>query len=117
MYKDKEIAYEIKDLFRNKLDKIDAVCFVAISAMVRLTPTQEFVMASMTEIFGGNVAECVTVLATFCDGGKVAVKEALGASPSFQQVKAKIPENRKLVYEFNNSAIFVDPAVDKSNLL
>lgn len=40
----------------------------------------------MTEIFGGNVAECVTVLATFCDGGKLPVKEALGASPSFQQV-------------------------------
>ena len=71
----------------------------------------------MTELFGGDVAQAVSVLATFCDGGEVLVKNALIKSPAFQKVQAKLHPDRKLVYEFNNSAIFVDPAKDPQNLL
>ena len=80
---DKIIANKIRNLFTDRLDKIHAVCFVCISTLERLTAIQEFVLASMTELFGGDVAQAVSVLATFCDGGEVLVKNALFASPSF----------------------------------
>jgi hypothetical protein len=69
----------------------------------------------MTEIFGGDVADCVSVLATFCDGGPVLVTNALAGSESFQQIKKRIPESKDIVYKFNNSAIFVDPKSSTMN--
>lgn len=62
----------------------------------------------MTEMFGGDVAQCVSILATFCDGGPVLVKNALKASDSFKKVMQCNNPHKKLVYEFNNSAIFCD---------
>jgi hypothetical protein len=73
-------------LFANKIDKIHSICFVCISSLERLTSIQEFVLASMTEMFGDDIAQSVSVLATFCDGGDVLVKNALKDSESFQQV-------------------------------
>lgn len=83
---DKVVAKKIKELFSKKLDKIHSIAFVCISSLERLTSIQEYVLASMTEMFGGDVAQCVSVLATFCDGGPVLVKNALNASDSFKSV-------------------------------
>jgi hypothetical protein len=86
-----KIADEIKALFHNELHRIDAICFVCNGSLERLTFEQESNIASMTEVFGENAAQCVSVLATFCDGGAVNVKNALEVSPSFSQIKDKIP--------------------------
>ncbi len=60
------------------------------SSLDRFTSEQEYVLASITEIFGGDVADCVSVLATFCDGGKVLVKNALAASSSFKMIETNM---------------------------
>jgi len=83
---DEIISAKLKSFFSTKLDKIHAICFVCISALERLSPTQEYILAKITEMFGGDVARSVTILATFCDGGPVKVKNALSVSASFNTI-------------------------------
>jgi GTP-binding protein EngB required for normal cell division len=111
---DQKTAAAIKDHFHNKLQRIDALCFVCNSSLERLNSTQEYIIAMMTDIFGDKAAKCISVLATFCDGGAVNVKSALEVSPSFQKVLSKLPKSH--VFEFNNSSLYVDPTADPSNV-
>jgi len=53
---DKIIAKKIKELFSKKLDRIHSIAFVCIMSLERLTSIQEYVLASMTEMFGGDIA-------------------------------------------------------------
>lgn len=83
------ISKKIKELFtadrrgNYHLSELHAVCFVGHSGNERITPTQEYILASITEMFGCDVASHFVIMATFCDGGEVLLKNALNASKSF----------------------------------
>ena len=66
-------------------------------------------MQKVTSMFGGNVAENFVTMATFCDAGKINVKEALEKDPSYRQVLQGRPQR---LYKFQNSATFADPTDD-----
>ena len=66
-------------------------------------------MQKVTSMFGRNVAENFITMATFCDGGKVNVKEALERDPAYQQV---LSGRKQILYKFQNSATFADPSED-----
>jgi hypothetical protein len=46
-------------------------------------------------------------MSTFCDGGKVLIKNALEASELFSPILNS--KNGHILYPFNNSAVFDDP--------
>ena len=65
----------------------------------------------MTEIFGADITNSISILATFCDGGPVLVKNALKISKSYEKIRQFQESNKHIqhVFEFNNSAILSDP--------
>jgi hypothetical protein len=81
---------------------------VCISANERLTASQEYILSNITEIFGGDVSHAISILATFCDGGPVLVKNALDISKSFSKVRESMERRSHIqhIFEFNNSAMF-----------
>jgi len=79
---------------------IDAVGFVVQASLPRLTPLQKFVFDSILALFGKDIAENITVLATFADANAPPVRAALdGSDPP-------VPYNKLL--KFNNSALYAD---------
>ena len=54
-------------------------------------------MQKVTSMFGNNVADNFVTMATFCDGGKVNVKEALERDPAFTQV---LKDRQHILYRF-----------------
>lgn len=41
----------------------------------------------MSEMFGSDITPAISILATFCDGGKILATEALNKSKAFAPVK------------------------------
>ena len=104
------LGVEWQDDFRFKLialedgkgiEHLDAIGFVTQSALVRLTPTQKYVFASILEIFGVDVKENFLIMVTFCDGQKPPVLEA---------VREEIPFSA--YFKFNNSALYTHASDD-----
>ncbi|XP_073348080.1 uncharacterized protein [Pagrus major] len=105
--RDREITEQLRNLFTDQrgVSEIDAICFVAQSALARLTPTQKYVFDSVLSIFGKDVAENIRVLVTFADGQRPPVLEAIKASG----VPCPTTEDGlPLHFKFNNSALFAD---------
>ena len=105
MERDEEIKKQVKEFFSlgggNGIEHLDAVGFVTQSALVRLTPTQKYVFASILEIFGVDVKENFLIMVTFCDGQKPPVLEA---------VREEIPCSA--YFKFNNSALYTHASDD-----
>ncbi|XP_062408008.1 uncharacterized protein LOC134099233 [Sardina pilchardus] len=103
--RDREITEQLRNLFNYDLGvvEIDAVCFVAQAALARLTPTQQYVFDSVLSIFGNDVAENIRILATFADGQRPPVLEAISAAGvPCPKTKQGVP----IHFKFNNSALF-----------
>lgn len=105
--RDKMIVEQLRNLFSAQLgvSEIDAVCFVAQSALARLTPTQKYVFDSVLSIFGKNVAENIRVLVTFADGQCPPVLEAIVSS---DVPCPRTTDGQPVHFKFNNSALFAD---------
>jgi GTP-binding protein EngB required for normal cell division len=54
---DKIIRDQIADTFMNKLNTINAICFVAQSSNARLTINQKYIFTSILDLFGKDVQE------------------------------------------------------------
>ena len=98
--RDIKITEQIKNFFSTPghegIDHIDAVGFVALSSLARLTPTQQYIFDSILSLFGRDIEENIFILLTFADGKK---PQALAAIEEF-----KIP--CKCWFKFNNSVLF-----------
>ncbi|GLD71526.1 uncharacterized protein AKAME5_002284800 [Lates japonicus] len=104
---DKEITEKIRQFFsvNGGIDSIDAVCFVAQSALARLTHTQRYIFEAILSIFGKDIASNIIALVTFADGKSPPVLEAIKA--------ANIPcatnkDGSILNFKFNNSVLFAE---------
>ena len=98
--RDKEITSQIKHFFSlcdgNGIDHLDAIGFVIQSALVRLTPTQQYIFDSILSIFGCDIAKNIFMMVTFCDGQDPPVIDAVK--------RAKVPYCGH--FKFNNSVLF-----------
>ena len=59
-----------------KIDKIHAVCFVAVSGDSRLTVTQRYILDSVLSTFGKDFQDNIRLLVTFADNADPPVVEA-----------------------------------------
>ena len=99
------ITSQIEKTFKEKLNNLNAICFVAQSSNARLTSNQKYIFTSVLDLFGEDVKENFIAMLTFCDGGVPQVVASL-EDPNcvFSTV---IPHIQKpWYYKFNNSAIF-----------
>ena len=92
----------IKDLFFSLkvIDHLDCIGFVIPASLVKLTPTEQHIIDLMLSTFGKYVAKNIFIMATFCDGQKPPVIDALKVSD--------IPHSA--FFKFNNSAVYADKA-------
>ena len=101
--RDKFITQQVKEFFSvpppDGIDHIDGVGFVTQSSLARLTPTQEYIFASVLSIFGKDLSNNIFMMVTFADAQKPPVLRAIE--------DAKIPNSGKY-FKFNNSALFAD---------
>ena len=99
--RDKEITQQIKEFFSpsdgNSIDHLDAIGFVTQSALVHLTPTQQYIFDSILSIFGNDVAKNIFIMVTFCDGQTPPVIDAVK--------RANVPFST--FFKFNNSAFML----------
>ena len=108
---DKTIIDKIEDAFKNKIDNLNAICFVVQSTNARLTSSQKYIFSSIMNLFGDDIAENFIAMLTFCDGGKIVIYDALTAKGSFfDLVKDQIKGD--WYFKFNNSVIFSDDATE-----
>ncbi|XP_046457495.1 uncharacterized protein LOC124204467 [Daphnia pulex] len=105
--RDKEITSAIEKLFKHKngIEELDAVGFVVKSSDARLTVSQKYIFNSVLSIFGKDVKENVHFLATFADGKRPLVLDAIKEAKLPCQTDSKgLPCYQK----FNNGAIYVN---------
>uniref|UniRef100_A0AAV2KJ24 Fibronectin type-III domain-containing protein n=1 Tax=Knipowitschia caucasica TaxID=637954 RepID=A0AAV2KJ24_KNICA len=105
--RDHETTEQIRNLFSDShgVDVLHTVCFVAQSALARLSATQRYVFDSVLSIFGKDVAENLRVLVTFADGQLPPVLEAITAA---EVPCPKDDDGKPAHYKFNNSALFAE---------
>lgn len=99
--RDKKIADQIKEFFSihppNGIDVLHGIGFVAQASLARLSPSQKYIFDSILSIYGRDVASNIFMMATFADGQRPPVLDAIN--------EAKIPYQK--CFKFNNSALFV----------
>lgn len=100
LQQDKEITKKIKAAFEERIQDINAICFVMNASRPRLTPTQRYIFKQILGIFGHDVAQNIIILLTFADATH---------PPALAAVKeAQIPYTH--YFKLNNSAFFLDGA-------
>jgi len=105
---DEKIVNMIRELFKNWIDTVDGICFVASSSSPRLSPTQKYIFSSIVSLFGNDIAENFIPMLTFCDGKEPQILASLLDDDStfkksiYDSIKDKTP----WYLQFNNSAIF-----------
>lgn len=106
------ITGKIEKTFKENLNSLNAICFVAQSSNARLTANQKYIFTSVLDLFGEDVKENFIAMLTFCDGGVPQVVTSLEDSECvFSTV---IPHIKKpWFYKFNNSAIFASNREDE----
>ncbi|TDH06365.1 hypothetical protein EPR50_G00132640 [Perca flavescens] len=104
--RDEEIIEHLRNLFSAEFfSEIAAVCFIAQSALARLTPSQKCWFDYLLSIFGKDVAENIRVLVTSADGQQPPVLKAIAASGvPCPKTKDGLPVH----FKFNNSMLFAD---------
>ena len=111
--RDKEITQQIKILFKEKINTLNAVCFVTKSSNNRLTHSQRYILSSILDLFGEDVKEIFVFMLTFCDGGKPNIIEPLQEKNCpFSKIISSI-KDKIWYYKFNNSAIFEENREDE----
>ena len=109
---DKIIRDQIANTFKNKLNNINAICFVAQSSNARLTINQKYIFTSKLDLFRKDFRENFIAMLTFCDGNETQIIDALKEKGSiFDQIIPYIKGN--WYYKFNNSAIYADDINDE----
>jgi hypothetical protein len=63
-----KIIEMISELFKNWIDSVNGICFVASSSSPRLTSTQKYIFSSIVSLFGNDIAENFIPMLTFSDG-------------------------------------------------
>ena len=102
---DKKITEKIEKKFREELDYINGICFVAQSSNARLTINQKYIFSKIMELFGNDVAENFIAMITFCDGQTPPLVNALQQPDAlFDKLIPSI--GNPWYFKFNNSAIF-----------
>ena len=110
--KDNLIALKIKELFKEKVKSLNAICFVAQSSNARLTFGLKYIFTSILNLFGEDVKDNFIFLLTFCDGKKPKIVDALleNKDSGFGCVIPYI--KNPWYFKFNNSAIFASDRED-----
>ena len=104
---DEKIFEKISDVFKNKIDIINAICFVAKSSGNRLSSREEYIYNKVLNLFGNDIKENFVFMLTFCDANKPSIIKSLESDKSL--FKDVIPFIKKpYYYKFNNSAIFTE---------
>ena len=105
--KDVTITNQIREFVTSAasfgISQIDAVGFVATSALPRLTQAQKYIYHSILALFGKDIVDNIFMLLTFSDGGHPEVLPALK--------KAGVPFQD--LYKFNNCGLYIYPAKAK----
>ena len=105
---DKIIRDKIVDSFKNRLNTINVICFVAQSSNARLTANQKYIFTSILDLFGKDVQENFVAMLTFCDGKEPQIVQTLKV---FDKI---IPHIKVCWYhKFKNSAIYSDEIEDE----
>ena len=106
------ITSQIEETFKNVLNSLNAICFVAQSSNARLTANQKYIFTSVLDLFGEDVKENFIAMLTFCDGGIPQVVASLeDKNCVFSTVIPHI--TKPWYYKFNNSAIFASNREDE----
>ena len=109
---DKIIRDKIVDTFKNRLNTINVICFVAQSSNARLTANQKYIFTSILDLFGKDVQENFVAKLTFCDGKEPQIVQALKELGSiFNKIISHIKDS--LYNKFNNSGIYSDEIEDE----
>ena len=105
---DEKIIEMIRDLFKNWIDSINGICFVASASSARLTSTQKYIFSSIISLFGNDIAENFIPMLTFCDGKDPQILASLldNESTFKKSIYDHIKNNNPWYLQFNNSAIF-----------
>ncbi|XP_028397231.1 uncharacterized protein LOC114521042 [Dendronephthya gigantea] len=108
---DKMITEQVRKFFETSGDggigHIDAICFLVLAGVPRLTHTQRYVFDSILSMFGKDIQKNISVLFTFADG------DTPQALPSLQN--AGILGKEDLYFPLNNSALFADNSGSNAN--
>ena len=105
---DQKIVQMIQDLFKNWIDTVDAICFVASASSPRLTITQRYIFDSIVSLFGKDIADNFIPMLTFCDGKDPQILASLldDESTFKKTIYPQIKDRTPWYLQFNNSAIF-----------
>jgi GTPase SAR1 family protein len=105
---DEKIIEMIRDLFKNWIDSVNGICFVASASSARLTSTQKYIFSSIISLFGNDIAENFIPMLTFCDGKEPQILASLldNESTFKKSIYDHIKNNNPWYLQFNNSAIF-----------
>ena len=105
---DEKIVDMIRDLFKNWIDSVNGICFVASASSARLTSTQKYIFSSIVSLFGNDIAENFIPMLTFCDGKEPQILASLldNESTFKQSIYEHIKDKNPWYLQFNNSAIF-----------
>ena len=105
---DEKIIEMIRDLFKNWIDSVNGICFVASASSPRLTSTQKYIFSSIVSLFGNDIAENFIPMLTFCDGKEPQILASLldPESTFKKSIYEHIKNNNPWYLQFNNSAIF-----------
>lgn len=99
------ITSQIEKTFKEELNSLNAICFVAQSSNARLTANQKYIFTNVLDLLGEDVKEDYIVMLTFWDEGIPQVVASLeDHNCVFSTVIPHI--NKPWFYKFNNSAIF-----------
>ena len=63
--RDKEITAQIKKLFNEEINSLNAVCFVIKSSNNRLTHSQRYILSSFLDLFGEDVSQIFIFILIF----------------------------------------------------
>ena len=105
---DDKIIEMIRNLFKNWIDSVNGICFVANATNPRLTATQKYIFSSIVSLFGNDIATNFIPMLTFCDGKEPQILASLldNESTFKKSIYEHIKDNNPWYLRFNNSAIF-----------
>lgn len=112
---DDKIIEMIRDLFKNWIDSVNGICFVANATSARLTTTQKYIFINIISLFGNDIAENFIPMITFSDGKKPLILASLLDNESIfkKSIYDHIKNNNPWYLRFNNSVIFESDRTEK----